>query len=202
MFEILYSQKIWRGIKFGGLAVLGENRQIKIRQNLHCVHVCILFQTAKFKSANTPFGGKPPNLITTNISGYTVATFRGPYLQNYLTQSNLKQVIFTPCVMTCIFACQFSILWYAGMHMHVSYINCMKNDVWKLLLDIGHTTYSSIDPLATDSITIKHGCLYFLGSTITCSVQCFFTIEYTLQLLTLDHKYSSSLLMIYLAHTF
>ena len=68
------SQKIWRGIKFGGLVVFRRNRQIKIRQNLYRVHVCmaILFQTAKFKSANTQFGGKPPNLMTANISGYTV----------------------------------------------------------------------------------------------------------------------------------
>ena len=34
--------------------------------------MAILFQTAKFKSANTQFGGKPPNLITANISNYTV----------------------------------------------------------------------------------------------------------------------------------
>ena len=40
-----YSQKIWRGIKFGSFR---RNCQIKIRQNLYCVHVCmaILFQTA------------------------------------------------------------------------------------------------------------------------------------------------------------
>ena len=56
---------------FGGFR---RNCQIKIRQNLYCLHVCmaILFQTAKFKSANTQFGGKPQNLMTTNISGYTV----------------------------------------------------------------------------------------------------------------------------------
>ena len=34
--------------------------------------MAILFQTAKFKSANTRVGGKPPNLMTANISGYTV----------------------------------------------------------------------------------------------------------------------------------
>ena len=34
--------------------------------------MAILFQTANFKSANTRFGGKPPNLMTANISGYTV----------------------------------------------------------------------------------------------------------------------------------
>ena len=35
--------------------------------------MAILFQTAKFKSAHTQFGGKPPNLMTANISGYTVS---------------------------------------------------------------------------------------------------------------------------------
>ena len=37
--------------------------------------MAILFQTAKFKSANTRFGGKPPNLMTANISGCTVYDF-------------------------------------------------------------------------------------------------------------------------------
>ena len=71
---IPYSQKIWQGIKFGGLR---RNRQVKIRQNLYRVHVCvaILFQTAEVKSTNTQFGGgKLPNLMTANISGYTVCT--------------------------------------------------------------------------------------------------------------------------------
>ena len=63
--------------KFGGVCQFGSfrrNRQSKIRLNLYRVHVCmaILFQTTKFKSANTQFGGKPPNLMTANISGYTV----------------------------------------------------------------------------------------------------------------------------------
>ena len=68
---IPYSQKIWRGIKFGGFR---RNRQIKICQNLYRVHVhmAILLQTTKFRSANTQFGGKPPNLMTANISSYTV----------------------------------------------------------------------------------------------------------------------------------
>ena len=34
--------------------------------------MAILFQTAKLKSANTQFGGKTLNLMTANISGYTV----------------------------------------------------------------------------------------------------------------------------------
>ena len=46
--HILYSRKIWR---FGGLCY---NRQIKIRQNFLLAYICmaILYQTAKFKSAN------------------------------------------------------------------------------------------------------------------------------------------------------
>ena len=57
----------------GGQLNFRRNRQIKIRQNLYRVYVyimAILFHTAKFKSANTQFGGKPPNLMTANISGY------------------------------------------------------------------------------------------------------------------------------------
>ena len=38
--------------------------------------MAILFQTAKFKSANAQFGGKPLNLMTANISGYTVEVLR------------------------------------------------------------------------------------------------------------------------------
>ena len=49
-----YTTVYWRGIKFGGLAVLGE--------------------TAKLKSAKL-FGGDPPNLMIANISGYTVCDF-------------------------------------------------------------------------------------------------------------------------------
>ena len=49
-----YSRKIWRGIKFGGLAVYYYNRQIKIRQNFLLAYICmaIPYRTAKFKSAN------------------------------------------------------------------------------------------------------------------------------------------------------
>ena len=51
---IPYSRKIWRGIKFGGLAVYYYNRQIKIRQNFLLAYICmaIPYRTAKFKSAN------------------------------------------------------------------------------------------------------------------------------------------------------
>ena len=52
--NIPYSRKIWRGIKFGGLAVYYYNRQIKIRQNfpLAYIRMAIPYRTAKFKSAN------------------------------------------------------------------------------------------------------------------------------------------------------
>ena len=48
------------------LFFLMETAKLKIRQNLYRVHVCmaILFI----------IGGKPPNLMTANISGYTVYT--------------------------------------------------------------------------------------------------------------------------------
>ena len=53
-FDIPYSWKIWRGIKFDGLAVRAYNRQIKIRQYfLHAyIRMAILYRAAKFKSAN------------------------------------------------------------------------------------------------------------------------------------------------------
>ena len=52
--HIPYSRKIWRGIKFGCLAVYYYNRQIKIRQNflLAYIRMAIPYRTAKFKSAN------------------------------------------------------------------------------------------------------------------------------------------------------
>ena len=52
--SIPYSRKIWRGIKFGGLAVCLCNRQIKIRQNflLAYIHMAIPYRTAKLKFAN------------------------------------------------------------------------------------------------------------------------------------------------------
>ena len=52
--NILYSRKIWRGIKFGGSAVYLCNHQIKIHQYflLAYIHMAIPYQTAKFKSTN------------------------------------------------------------------------------------------------------------------------------------------------------
>ena len=55
LLYIPYSQKIWRGIKFGSLEVYSSDRQIKIRQNflLTYMHMAIPYQIIKFKSANT-----------------------------------------------------------------------------------------------------------------------------------------------------
>ena len=49
-YNILYSRKIWQGIKFGGLAVCLSNCQIKIRQNLLRAYICmaIPYRTVKF----------------------------------------------------------------------------------------------------------------------------------------------------------
>ena len=54
LHSLLYSRKIWRGIKFGSLAVFLCNYQIKIYQNflLTYIHTAILYRTAKLKSAN------------------------------------------------------------------------------------------------------------------------------------------------------
>ena len=54
LYPLPYSSKIWRGIKFGGLAVYYYNCQIKIRQHflLAYIHMAIPYRTAKFKSAN------------------------------------------------------------------------------------------------------------------------------------------------------
>ena len=45
--ELPYSRKYWRGIKFGGLAVLEANLQIKISQYIHCSPIIALSTCAK-----------------------------------------------------------------------------------------------------------------------------------------------------------
>ena len=52
--HILYSRKIWRGIKFGSFGSQYYNCQIKIRQIflLAYIRMVIPYRTAKFKSAN------------------------------------------------------------------------------------------------------------------------------------------------------
>ena len=64
--------------KFGGLYY---NRQIKIRQNflLTYMSMAIPYRTAKFKFTNIlakQYWAQPPNLISANISGYTVHQVR------------------------------------------------------------------------------------------------------------------------------
>ena len=51
--KLQYSQKIWPGIKFGGLAVCLSNRQIKNHQNFLFTSRCMVipYQTTKFRSA-------------------------------------------------------------------------------------------------------------------------------------------------------
>ena len=77
---LFYSQKIWRGIKFGILAVYLCDRQIKIRQYFilayNIIGMVIPYRTTKFKSANilqSRFKTQPPNLIPVHISGYPVS---------------------------------------------------------------------------------------------------------------------------------
>ena len=80
---IPYSRKYWRGIIFGGLADFLSHCQYLICQ--YCVN-CVYSRrrrgdrtvTAKFTSANCnffPFSSNPPNIIPTNISGYTVVHY-------------------------------------------------------------------------------------------------------------------------------
>ena len=51
---IPYSREIWRGIKFGGLAVCLATAKLKSTDisYLHIIHMAIPYRTAKFKSAN------------------------------------------------------------------------------------------------------------------------------------------------------
>ena len=64
-----YSQIIWRGIKFGGLAIYHCNHQSKIYSRIHYTPGNPLLNHQIFAMV---IGGPPPNLIHTNISGYMV----------------------------------------------------------------------------------------------------------------------------------
>ena len=73
---VRYSRKIWRGIKFGGLAVYITTTKLKSAK-ISYLHICmeIPYQTTKFKSANIlaiAILGSTANLIPANISSYTV----------------------------------------------------------------------------------------------------------------------------------
>ena len=74
---IPYSRKIWRGIKFGGLAVCVKTAKLKSAKFFYaCMYVwryrTIPPNLIPIMVLKTSFWGKPPNLMTANISGYTV----------------------------------------------------------------------------------------------------------------------------------
>ena len=73
-----YSQKIWWGIKFGGLAVQFATAKLN-SANISYLGIYVwrsLTEPPKFKSTNILlqwwFRAQLPNLIPANISGYTV----------------------------------------------------------------------------------------------------------------------------------
>ena len=76
--SIPYSRKLWQGIKFGSLAVYCCNCQIKIFQYfiLTYNYICIVipYWTIQFNIFAMAVGAQLPNLITFNISSYTVYT--------------------------------------------------------------------------------------------------------------------------------
>ena len=80
--NVLYSRKIWRGIKFGSLAVYSittklKSTKISYSHNLTVyIHMAIPYRTTKFKYANilaiAILGSTAKNLIPANISSYMV----------------------------------------------------------------------------------------------------------------------------------
>ena len=75
---LLYSQKIWRGIKFDSLAVCLSTAKLK-PDNISYLHIHVWQSLTEPPNLNPPiyfckwrFGSQPPNLIPANISGYTV----------------------------------------------------------------------------------------------------------------------------------
>ena len=79
LITILYSRKIWWGIKFGGLVIYSNNSQIKIHQ-ISYSHRYIWQSRNELPTLNPPirlqwqFWSQLSNLISVNISGYTVIT--------------------------------------------------------------------------------------------------------------------------------
>ena len=83
---LLYSQKIWWGIKFGSLAICLSNHQIKnppkflthIYTYAHVLGIYVWQSCTEPPNLNLPihlkgqFGTQPPNLIPANISGCMV----------------------------------------------------------------------------------------------------------------------------------
>ena len=78
--ELPYSRKYWRGIKFGGLAVWFATAKLK-SANISYLHIYVWRSLTEPPNLNSPiflqwrFRAKPPNLITANISSYTVVMF-------------------------------------------------------------------------------------------------------------------------------
>ena len=77
---IPYSRKIWRGIKFGGLAVCVKTAKLKSTKIFYtCMYVwryhTIPPNLSPLMVLKTSFWAKPPNLMTANISGYMVYCF-------------------------------------------------------------------------------------------------------------------------------
>ena len=68
---IPYIRKIWRWLKFGGLAVRATTAKLKFA-NISVLCIYVWRYRAKFKFSFWRIWTKPPNLNTANISGYTV----------------------------------------------------------------------------------------------------------------------------------
>ena len=75
-----YSRKIWRGIKFGGLAVYITTAKLKSAK-ISYSHIYVWRSHTKPPNLNPPiflqlrFWAQPPHLIPANISGYTVYAY-------------------------------------------------------------------------------------------------------------------------------
>ena len=91
-----YSRKIWRGIKFGGLAVCVKTAKLKSAKIFYtCMYIwryrTIPPNLIPIMVLKTSFWAKPPNLMTANISGYTVYTALTKVILFYVTngQNNI-----------------------------------------------------------------------------------------------------------------
>ena len=78
--NIPYSRKIWRGIKFGGLVVYVKTAKLKSAKFCYVRMYVWRYRTISpnlipIMVLKTSFWAKPPNLMTANISGYTVHSF-------------------------------------------------------------------------------------------------------------------------------
>ena len=96
--DIPYSRKFWRGIKFGGLAVCVNTAKLKSAKFCYvCMYVwryrTIPPNLIPIMVLKTSFWAKPPNLMTANISGYTVISL-SLQIQGY-------HVIFAPAQVYC-----------------------------------------------------------------------------------------------------